>query len=176
MLYTTKKQPSKDGRKEKKMEKEMEQLIKIKRRKEELKQELIDTYCDSICDYSNGCISDIITEISDNNVDIYYYDLFEWCKHNFEYVNEWVAECGSSGDIIKDIQGGQFKQIEEELYSNINEMLLLFAYNHLYINEYILDDGQLEELEENISNVHEIDKLEDIIDLINEKLEEKGDK
>lgn len=157
------------------MEKEMEQLIKIQRRKEELKRNLISTYCDSICDYSSGYICDIISEISDNNVDIYHYNLFEWCKYNFEYVNDWVSECGSSGDIINDIQGGQYQQISQELYSNLNEMLLLFTYDYLYKNEYVLNDEQLEELENEIENLDNNDKLENIIDLINEKLENEGD-
>lgn len=146
----------------------MEKLQKIKERKEELKNNLYDTYCDNICDYSNGYICDVISEISDNNIDIYYYDLFEWCKTNFSYVNEWIAECGSSGDIIKDIQGGQYQQISQELYENMEEMLLLFTYDYLYKNEIILNDEQLEELESNISRMDNNDRLEEIIDKINE--------
>ena len=88
--------------------------------------------------------------------DIYHYDLFEWCKTNFDYVNDWIAECGSSGDIIKDIQGGQYQQISEELYQNMEEMLLLFTYNYLYVNEIILNDEQLEELERDINQVQTI--------------------
>lgn len=144
----------------------MEKLEKIKERKEELKNNLQLTYCDCICDYSDGYICDIITEISDNHVDIYYSDLFEWCKSNFDYVNEWIAECGSSGDIIKDIQGGQYKQISDELYENMEEMLLLFAYDHLFNRAIILNDEQLEGLEEYISGLDNNDRLEDIISYI----------
>ena len=102
---------------------------------------------------------------------IYYNNLFEWCKGNFDYVNEWISECGSSGDIIKDIQGGQYKQISEELYKNMEEMLLLFAYDYLFTNEIVLNDEQLEELESDISFMDNNNKLDEIIDLINEKLE-----
>lgn len=146
----------------------MEKLKKIKERKEELKNNLYDTYCDNICDYSDGYICDIISEISDNNIDVYYYNLFEWCKTNFSYVNDWIVECGSSGDIIKDVQGGQYKQISEELYENMEEMLLLFTYDYLYKNEIILNDEQLEELESDISIMDNNDRLEEIIDKINE--------
>lgn len=149
----------------------MEQLEKIKERKEELKSNLHDTYCDCICDYSDGYICDVISEISDAHVDIYYYNLFEWCKTNFEYVNDWIAECGSSGDVIKDIQGGQYKQISDELYDNLEEMLLLFAYDYLFTNDIILNDKQLEELESDISIMDNNNQLEEIINLINEKLE-----
>ena len=153
----------------------MEQLERIKERREELKNDLKLTYCDCICDYSNGYICDIITEISDNNIDIYSNDLFEWCKGNFDYVNEWIAECGSSGDIIKDIQGGQFRQISDELYENMEEMLLLFAYDYLLKNEIVLNDEQLEELESDISIMNNDDELDEIIDLINEKLESEDE-
>lgn len=149
----------------------MEQLERIKERKEELKNNLKLTYCDCICDYSDGYICDVIAEISDNHVNVYYNDLFEWCKNNFSYVNEWIAECGSSGDIIKDIQGGQYKQISDELYENIEEMLLLFAYDYLFTNKIALNDEQLEELESDISIMDNNNRLDEIIDLIDEKLE-----
>lgn len=141
-------------------------MEKIKERKEELKNNLSNTYCDNICGYNSGYICDVITEISDNNIDIYYYNLFEWCKNNFSYVNDWIDECGSSGDIIKDIQGGQFKQISNELYENMEEMLLLFAYDYLYNNNIKLNDEQLEELEEDIARLDNNDRLEDIIEII----------
>lgn len=153
----------------------MEQLEKIKERKEELKNNLYDTYCDRICDYSDGYICDIITEISDSHIDIYYDNLFEWCKNNFDYVNDWVAECGSSGDIIKDIQGGQYQQISGELYENMEEMLLLFAYDYLFTNEIILNDEQLEELESDISIMDNSNRLEEIIDKINELANEESE-
>lgn len=149
----------------------MKQLEKIKERKEELKNNLQLTNCDCICDYSDGYICDVIAEISDAHVDIYYNNLFEWCKGNFDYVNEWVEECGSGGDIIKDIQGGQYKQISEKLYENMEEMLLLFAYDYLFTNEIVLNDEQLEELESDISIMDNNNKLDEIIDLINKKLE-----
>ena len=152
----------------------MEQLEKIKEKKEELKKNLSDTYCDCICDYNEGYICDVIAEISDDHVDIYYSDLFEWCKGNFGYVNEWIEECGSSGDIIKDIQGGQYKQISDELYENMEEMLLLFAYNYLFANGIILNDEQLEELESDISIMDNNNTLDEIIDLINEKIESEA--
>lgn len=141
-------------------------MEKIKERKEELKNNLSNTYCDNICDYNSGYICDVITEISDSNIDIYYYNLFEWCKNNFSYVNDWIDECGSSGDIIKDIQGGQYKQISDDLYENMEEMLLLFTYDYLYNNNIKLNAEQLEELEESIATLDNNDRLEDIMEMI----------
>lgn len=143
----------------------------IKERKEELKNNLNNTYCDNICNYSEGYICDIITEIANNNVDIYYNDLFEWCKGNFSYVNDWIEECGSSNDIIKDIQGGQYKQISEEIYENLEDMMLLFAYDYMFNNDITLSDEQLEELESDISIMDHNNTLDEIIDAINERLE-----
>lgn len=141
-------------------------MEKIKERKEELKNNLSNTYCDNICNYNSGYICDVITEISDAHIDIYYNNLFEWCKNNFSYVNDWIDEYGSSGDIIKDIQGGQYTQISDDLYENMEEMLLLFAYDYLYNNDIKLTDEQLEELEENIATLDNDDRLEDIIEMI----------
>lgn len=48
---------------------------------EELKKDLyLGDYGEEITNYSSGYVCDILTEIADNNVDIYYYDLFEWAK------------------------------------------------------------------------------------------------
>lgn len=51
-------------------------MVNVKERIKELenKYELEDIlYC--FADYSNGCICDIITEVCDNNVDVYSSDL-----------------------------------------------------------------------------------------------------
>ena len=54
---------------------------------EELKKDLyLGDYGEEIANYSSGYICDILTEIADNNVDIYYYDLFEWAKNNFSII------------------------------------------------------------------------------------------
>lgn len=146
-------------------------MINVKERKEKLKEELKRTYCDDICDYDNGYISDIITEIADYHVDIYYNDLFEWAKGNFSIIEETNEELGAPTDMIKQIQQGQFLQYERELYDNFDNMILLFIYNYIY-NDLEIEEIEEEKQEEIESeNFENYDRLEDIIDFVNDTLE-----
>ena len=146
-------------------------MTNTKERKEELKEELKGTYCDNICDYDNGYISDIINEIADNNIDIYTNDLFEWAKYNYNYIEDANNELGTPNDIIAQIQQGQFLQIENELYDNQESMTLLFIYNYIY-NELGIEEIEEEKQEEiENENFNNYDKLEDIIDFVNDTLE-----
>lgn len=146
-------------------------MTNTKERKEELKEELKGTYCDNICDYEHGYVSDIINEIADNNIDIYTNDLFDWAKYNYNYIEDANNELGTPNDIIAQIQQGQFIQISNEMYENFEEMILLFIYNYIY------NDLEIEEIEEEKQekieneNFNNYDKLENIIDFVNDTLE-----
>lgn len=122
-------------------------------------------------DYDNGYICDIITEIADNNIDIYYYDLFEWAKNNFSYITEANEEMGTPTDIIKQIQQGQYYANERNLYENLEESLQFFMYD--YIEKYLNIKEITEEQNENLLDWDFSDnneKLENLIDHINEIL------
>ena len=134
----------------------------------EIKGRINHTFADSICDYEQGYISDIINEIADNNIDIYTYNLIDWLKYNYDVVEEANREFGTPDDIIKQCQQGQFYQYSNELYEVIDDMILLFAYNYLRMNDIELNDEQLEELESELSNASDFDKLEEVIDKIEE--------
>lgn len=142
---------------------------------EELKKDLfIGDLGDRMRDYDNGYICDIITEIADNNIDIYYADLFEWAKHNFDIIEEANEEMGAPNDIIKQIQQGQFIAFERDLYENLEDILKFYMY------DYIEKDLKIEELtEEQNENLLDWDfsdnneQLENLVDHINEILEEE---
>lgn len=145
--------------------------MKTKERKEELREELKYTYCDNICDYSDGYISDIINEISDNNIGIYTSDLFDWAKSNYNYIEDANKEFGTPSDIIKQIQQGQFLQISNEMYENFDNMILLFVYDYIYNDLGIeeINEEQQEEIEN--ENFNNYDRLDEIIDFVNDILE-----
>lgn len=147
-------------------------MLNVKERKEELKEELKGTYCDNICDYDNGYISDIINEIADSNIDIYTSDLFEWAKFNYDVIEDANNELGTPSDIIAQIQQGQFLQISNEIYNNIDETLLLFIYDYIY-NDLGLEEITEEQQEEieNENYYYNYDKLDQIIDFVNNTLE-----
>ena len=150
----------------------MEKMVNVKEKKEELKNNLNYTYCDNICDYSDGYICDVIMEIADNNVDIYYYDLFEWAKNNFDAINEANDELGTPDDIIKQIQQGQYLQIERELYDNFDDMIKLYIYDFIYnvLNIEEITEEQAEKIDD--SNFDNNDRLDDVNDFINDLFEE----
>ena len=131
-----------------------------------LKLELAGTYAENICDYSDGNIGDIITEIADNNTDIYTSDLLEWLKNNYSIVEEANQEFGTPSDIIKQCQQGQFYQYSNELFANINPMLQLYAYDYLDKNKIYLNVEQQEILDDYIESLDNNDYLEQIIDKI----------
>lgn len=146
----------------------------VKERKEELREELQNTYCDNICDYDSGYICDIISEIGDRNIDIYYYDLFEWAKGNFDYINEANEELGQPNDIIQQIQQGQYLQITNDLYDNFDDMIKLFIYDYIYNNLEIEEITEEQEEEIDLLNFDNNNTLEEVIDEITNILESEA--
>ena len=131
---------------------------------------------DSLCDYSNEheYICDVISNIADNEVDIYNYDLCEWFKNNWELVDDAIAEFGKSESIMKDIQMAQYLKNEQEMYNNLEDMIKLVALDYIA-------KGITEELtEEDINNIldmceTDIDNnnyVSDINELVNNYIEE----
>lgn len=140
---------------------------------EELKKDLFTgDLGDRFRDYDNGYICDIITEIADANIDVYYYDLFDWAKNNFDIIEEANEEFGASNDIIKQMQQGEYLAFEHDLYDNLEDSLKYFMY------DYIEKDLKIEEItEEQNENLLDWDfsdnneQLENLIDHINETLQ-----
>lgn len=146
---------------------------------EDLKKELegnMESYEEYITEYYNcqDDIYDIIHDIADNNIDIYTYDLMEWVKNYWEYVEQYVKEFGINSnnfDFIGAVKGGQYLYIVEKLMENKNIMLEYLAY-------YILQDEGIEELEENkatevsMINFDNIDSITELEDELHEIIEE----
>lgn len=157
----------------------------MKVRIEELKREVqknFESYEEYITEYYNyqSSIDDIIHDIADNNVDIYNYDLLEWAKDNYSYIEEAIDEFGVAtdekgrADFIRCIMQGQYLYIEQTLYNNKELMLE-------YLTCYILDDKGITEIEEekatelsmiNFERIETIDELEEEIDNILKEEEE----
>ena len=140
---------------------------------EELKQDLfLGDLGEYFRDYDNGYICDIISEIADSNVDIYYNDLFIWAADNFSIIQEANEEFGTPTDITKQIQQGQYLYNERDLYDNLEDIL------KFYVLDYIEKDLKIEEITEEQADKLEFDidysdnneQLENIIEKINEIL------
>lgn len=147
----------------------MEKKILTKTELEEMKRKL---YAYGSGDLASGCyssyIGDGITEIADGNIDYYYSDLFEWCKDNFEYVNEALEEFGTTNNIIKDIQQGQYLYYSQEIYSELEDIIYNYAINYILENDLEISAEQFEEIEDNLYKIDNNSRFDDIDDLINE--------
>lgn len=138
----------------------------------ELMNVLSDCGDELVENYSHGYICDIISEIADSNVDIYYDDLFEWCKHNFDYVNDAIKEFGSSGDIIRDIRQGQYLQYTNELYEELDNIIYNYAINYIIEHYEEITDDQFEKIEDELYKIDNNNKFADIDEMIDGIMEE----
>lgn len=126
-------------------------------------------YGECFADYNQGYISDIINEIAGNNIDIYTYDLLEWAKENYEYIERGIDEYGvatdSNGraDFIGMIRYGQSLYIDEDLYNNLKDNLMNRIIEYLKENGI---DGITEEQDNALCDIYDelvnYDTLEEI--------------
>ena len=105
---------------------------------EDLKNELfIGDLGEYLNDYNEGYIGDIITEIADNNVPIYYNDIWEEAKENQEYIEEALQEFGTPADIkgntdlMRIFQQGIYLKNERDLYENLEDILKYYMYDYI---------------------------------------------
>lgn len=151
-------------------------MLNIKERIKELenKYELENIlYCFN--DYSNGYICDIITEVCDNNVDIYNNDLWEWAKDNEYYVERAINEFGidsNNFDLIGLFRQGQYFYYEETCYNNLDDIIEYLILSNLDVEE--ISDAVYDEIL-NISgkkdnNARIENYIEEIEDLIEENI------
>lgn len=151
-------------------------MLNVKERMKELenKYELENIlYC--FGDYSNGYICDIITEVCDNNVDIYNSDLWDWAKDNEYYIEQAINEFGidsSNFDLIGLFRQGQYFYYEETCYNNLDDIIEYLILSNLDVEE--ISDAVYDEIL-NISgkkdnNARIENYIEEIEDLIEENI------
>lgn len=88
-----------------------------------------DDVFESFMDWSSSCsyICDAISEIADNMVDIYTYDLWDNAKDVQEYIEQALSEglCNldsSNTDLDKIFQAGEYEYYTTALYDNIDSL------------------------------------------------------
>ena len=81
-----------------------------------------DTFdCDDYDDMKEGYdIQDIVHEIADNAVPIYYWDIAQYAAWNTELMQE-IPECGRECEPYKQIQMNIYEAICEGLYEHVAE-------------------------------------------------------
>jgi hypothetical protein len=129
-------------------------------------------------------LCDLFTEYADCQVSIYYADLIEWLKGNVEdYIERYVAEFGideRSFDFWGVVRGGQFLDFQERLFADEKEIVELMVVNYLLNNEEEiereLEESELEEMFDEIeSQFDNCERLEDLVDVIDEYIKIKED-
>ena len=139
---------------------------------QELEGELdIGDYGGYFCDYAdtNEYISDIITEIADNHVSIYYSDILKFVSENPDSLNE-VIESGlydptCNYDFYSHAQSAEFMIIEQELEEHSIDALKLVAYNYCEYNLFMqtVPDELVQVIDDAVENVQAMDELIDEI-------------
>ena len=159
----------------------------LEERKEDLKGRMNDLSVDFASDYdinTSSYLCDMLTEYADNQVDIYYTDLIEWLKGNGdEFIERYVEEFGideKSFDFWSVVRGGQFLDFQERLLSDEKEIVELMVVNYLLENEEEiekeLEEKELEEMFDELeSQFDDCERLENVIDIINEYIKIKDD-
>ena len=77
-----------------------------------------------LIDWLEDDSSDMVSELSDSKVDIYYYDLRKWSVDNYNYIEDAIAEFGvdeKNPDYHKMIQMGQYYAYSNEFYTLVSE-------------------------------------------------------
>lgn len=134
-------------------------------------------YGECLVDYDNGYICDCISEIADNNVSLGSYDLLDWVQDNSEYVERAVTVFGIDSrnfDFFELLRQGQYLQIDEELYENIDDILINWIIHYIEYDLKIkeLTDEQAEQVKELFNKYGSDDEFENIIEEIEEIFEE----
>ena len=154
----------------------------MNKRIEELRSELnlyLGDYGEEFENYNDGYISDIASEIADNNIDIYYNKLFAWLPDNYGYVEDAIDEFGTptdsrgNADLIRMIQQGQYLANIEDLHDNMKDILMNVALNHISDTIDEITEEQEEELLELYDRITDYDELDELFADIDEIFEKE---
>lgn len=143
--------------------------LKIENLKENL---IIGDFGEDINYYDHGYIGDIITEIADNHIDLYNSDLLEWACGNYSYIEDSIREFGINEkdfDFFRLIQQGQYYANEQNLYDNLQNIVLYRLYSYIVSNlgiTKITEEQNNEILLLNIDDNNE--KLENLLKQLDE--------
>lgn len=109
-------------------------------------------YGEYLNDYrdTSAYICDAVAEIADNNTSIYHADIMSFLSKNPEAVEDAIREFGwdgCGGTLEKAAQMGEYMTIENDLYSNMADALVLCAAH------FIRYDLKIEEIPEELADL-----------------------
>jgi len=129
------------------------------------------------CAYDNydyyARIDDAIAECADNNVSIYYGDIIKYIADHVEEVNETIQEFGWDGcgsDLYKAGQMAEYTTNQNELFEDVEEIILLSGLYRLAKEVEAMDESLLEELEDELYRMTYNNTFEEIAETVNDFL------
>ena len=94
---------------------------------ESLQEDLdLGDYGDQCVDYGEDYIIDRFCDVADENVDLYYHDLFKWLPDNYEWIEEAAVQGlleGANGDLIKITQMAQHICFSQNMYDHQEDIV-----------------------------------------------------
>ena len=156
----------------------MENMEKFKNLKKEIERNLGDYALDFVDGRrveDDVYISDAISEFADNNTSIYYSDQREFYYKNSDLCDDALVEYGYSlDDMIKEGYSlddmickagaiGEYSTIENNLYSEIDNILKLLLINYIIDNNIKIDVEVVENVE-----YYKMNCFSDLLDLLEE--------
>lgn len=139
------------------------------------KNKNLEVEVDSFVNYNNDeYVCDVVGYLSDNNIDIYYSDLFDWAKGNYSYIDDAIKEFGKPDNFLQYIQQGQYLYYEQEIYDNIDQYIKLYCFNYLLRDKDVeeITEDQFNEIMESLENIDNNDRLWNIEAIIDELFED----
>lgn len=128
-------------------------------------------------DHNTQYICDAISDCADNNTSIYYYDIIKFISENVEAVNDAIVEFGWDGcgsDLYKAGQMAEYMTIENDIYNDLNDIIICTACKYLIDNDISLNNDQLEQLQEELRTIDHNNRFDDILDIINNITDNEG--
>lgn len=149
-------------------------MVNVKERIKELENKYeLDEIIYKFDGYNSGYICDIITEVCDNNIDIYNSNLWEWAKDNEYYIEEAVRNYGidkNNFDLMRLFQMGQYYYYNEICYNNLDDIIEYLILSNLDVEE--ISDNVYDEILSISGQEDNNAQIEDYIEEIEEMLTE----
>lgn len=126
---------------------------------------------------SSSYICDAISNFADNNTSIYYFDIKNFIANHIDEVTDAIEEFGWDGcgsDLYKAGQMAEYLTIERDIYNNLEDIVICAACKYLIDNDISLRDEQLKQLQEELGDIDNNNRFNDILDIIN-NITDSGD-
>lgn len=134
------------------------------------REDLSDYSQDFLADYSADCsayICDAFSEYADGSTSIYYSDIKNYISEHIDEITEVIDEFGWDGcgkDLYKAGQMAEFREIENTLYSDIEEIVKHLALD--YIDSTDEASEEAEKMWEKLDEAQKGDLIESFLEVL----------